>query len=66
MPSASRGLLSGARLSLTRLARPELSSISTRLSLAAERTEARRIARSAPDLIMAASAATRWLPNVAT
>ena len=31
-----------------------------------DRTEARRMARSAPDLIIAASAETRWLPNVAT
>ena len=62
----SRGLVSGARFSRTRLARPGFSSISTRASLVASCTLARMIACSAPCLISGASCATRWLASVAT
>ena len=65
-PSTWRGLVTGARLSRARFARPGLISISTRLSRSPEVTAARRIARSAPDRTSGASVATRCEPSVAT
>ena len=61
----SRGRGIGARFSLTRLARPGLSSISTSVPPWAPLTAARSTARSAPRLTSGASVATRWLPSVA-
>ena len=64
-PRTSRGLVSGARLSRTRLARPAFSSISTSASFELVEIAARMIACSAPALISGASWAARWLVSVA-
>jgi hypothetical protein len=55
----------GARFSLTRLARPGLSSISTSELPWAPVTAALSTARCAPCLTSGPSVATRWLPSVA-